>query len=85
MKLQKIAFGVLLVSLLAACGSRSDDDEATLTLEDGRKVPSSALASASAYSQYAASLVNTETGAAVVLDADMVAPKSESEAPIDLR
>ena len=83
MNLQKIALGTLLLTLLAACGGGSGDGE-TIT-EDGRKVPASALASATAYSQWASSLMNSDTGEPVSVDDGMMAPKSESDEPIVVR
>ena len=83
MNLQKIALGTLLLTLLAACGGGSGDGE-TVT-EDGRKVPASALASATAYSQWAGSLVNSDTGEPVSVDDGMMAPKSETDEPIVVR
>lgn len=83
MNLQKMAASALLLGLLAACGGGHSDEETPTA--DGRKVPASALASASAYSQWAGSLVNSETGEAVAVDEGMKAPQSETEAPIVLR
>lgn len=81
--LQKTLAGALLLSLLAACGGGHSDEEPATA--DDRKVPASALVSASAYSQWASSLVNSESGAAVMVDDDMKAPQSETEEPITLR
>jgi hypothetical protein len=83
MNLQKTLAGALLLGLLAACGGGHGDE--TAVTADDRKVPASALASASAYSQWAHSLTNSESGAAVTLDDGMKAPHSETEAPITLR
>jgi hypothetical protein len=84
MNLQKIAAGTLLLSLLAACGGGGGGSDETPTADD-RKVPASALASASAYSQWAGSLARSDTGEAVTVEAGMTAPKSETEEPIALR
>ncbi len=83
MNLKKLVIGGVLLHLLAACGGGGGDDN-TLAAENG-KVPSSALASATAYSQWAGSLVNSESGAPVTVDDGMQAPKSESDEPIGLR
>ncbi len=82
MKLRTILAGAMALSLLAACGGGNDDEVPTA---DGRKVPSSALVSATAYSQWAASLANSETGEPVEVEAGMTAPKSETEDPIVVR
>lgn len=86
MKLIKTTAGLLLVTVLAACGGgRGDEAAAESPAADDRKVPSSALASASAFSQWAGSLATSDTAEAVVVDAGMAAPQSETEAPIGLR
>ncbi len=83
MNLRTILVSVLLLNLLAACGG-GNDDAAAVTADD-RKVPAAALVSATAYSQWAASLPNSETAAPVNFDDDMMAPKSESDEPIGIR
>lgn len=80
---RKFLLSVSLLALLAACGGGSGGDEAVTA--DGTKVPASALASATAYSQWAGSLANSETGAPVTVDDGMMAPKSESDEPIVVR
>ncbi len=83
MNLQKIALGTLLLTLLAACGGGGGSEETIA--EDGRKVPASALTSATAYSQWAGSLMNSETGEPVSVEDGMMAPKSEIDTPIEVR
>ncbi len=83
MNLRKIVVSALLLNLLAACGGGRGGEE-TVTADD-RKVPASALASASAYSQWAGSLATSDTAEAVSVDASMMAPKSESDDPIVVR
>jgi len=84
MNLQKTALSALLLTLLAACGGGGGGNEEAATA-DGRKVPSSALVSATAYSEWAGSLMNSETGEPVTVDAGMMAPKSETDLPIVVR
>ena len=81
---RKFLLSVSLLTLLAACGGGYNDDQPVVTA-DGTKVPASALASATAYSQWAASLMNSETGAAVTVDDGLMPPKSESDEPIGVR
>ena len=80
---RKFLVSVSLITLLAACGGGYNDDQPVIA--DGTKVPASALASATAYSQWAASLMNSETGAAVTIEDGMMPPKSESDDPIVVR
>ena len=82
MNLSKVLVGAALLSLLAACGGGGSDDTAAT---DDRKVPSSALVSATAYSEWAASLVNSDSGEPVSVDDGMMAPKSETDQPITVR
>ncbi len=72
MNLQKTMASALLLGLLTACGGGGNEETVAA---NGRKVPASALASATAYSQWAGSLVNSESGKAVTVDDDMMAPK----------
>lgn len=83
MNLRRILFSLLVAQLLVACGG--GDGDVAEAIADDRKVPASALASATAYSQWAASLPNSETGAPVAFEDGMMAPKSETEAPIGVR
>ena len=72
-----LALGTAL--LLAACGDNPDDaDEPTASTSD---VPASALVSATAYSQFAASLTITETGKPLEVNGVMP-PTSETDPPI---
>ena len=79
---RNLLLSVSLLTLLAACGGGGGEEAVTA---GGTKVPSSALASATAYSQWAGSLVNSESGEAVTVDDGMMAPKSESDEPIVVR
>lgn len=77
-----MAIGLLLISL-GAC-SRNDDDEAPVVVTPppvATTVPASALASSRAYTEFTASLVPTETGAALTLP-ETAAPTSETDAPL---
>ena len=72
---------LLLSALLAACGGGGAEAPDAAAAADGRLVPASALVSAGAFSAYAASLALTESGEALWIS-DMVAPTSETDAPM---
>ena len=80
---RKLLISVSLLTLLAACGGGYNDDQPVTA--DGTKIPASALVSATAYSQWAASLMNSETAAAVTFEDGLMPPKSESDDPIGIR
>ena len=83
MNLKRITVATLLLNLLAACGGGGGGADSTdsNSADDGRRVPASALVSASAFSSYTGSLARTETGDGLWVN-EMVAPTSESEAPL---
>ena len=64
------------VSLLAACGDNPQDADAA----SGNQVPASATASTSAWSQFAASLRNSETETPLGVN-NVTPPISESDPP----
>ena len=74
-----LALGTAL--LLAACGDNPDDAAAPEPLANTGDVPASALVSATAYSQFAASLAKTETGKPLEVNG-VVPPTSETADPI---
>ena len=74
-----LALGTAL--LLAACGNNPQELPAPVPLANTGDVPASALASATAYSQFAASLAKTETGKPLEVNG-VVPPTSETAAPI---
>lgn len=80
MKLQHAVFAAAAV-LLAACGDNPADapepPPPAVT-----EVPASALASPTAYSQYAASLQPSETATPLGMSLVTTAPTSETEAPL---
>ena len=77
MKATQALFALALSVGLAACGGGYDDAPVTSPNE----VPASATVSSASYSQYAGSLVTTETGRP--LDSSNVrAPTSETDTPI---
>jgi outer membrane lipopolysaccharide assembly protein LptE/RlpB len=82
MNLRTILASALVLQLLAGCGDHAEDT-ATPT-SDERRVPSSALASATAYSQWASLLERTDSDQAYTLDDQMKPPLSESDLPINL-
>jgi hypothetical protein len=77
------ALATALVTLLSACsnGSQYDTPVAPATPAAITEVPSSALVSARAYSEFAGSLVKSESAEGLKLSAG-AAPASESEDPI---
>ncbi len=62
---------------LTACGGSSDEPEPTMPGE----VPASATVSATSYSQFAGSLVKTETGQPLEVN-KVVPPTSETDQPL---
>lgn len=64
------------VSLLAACGDNPEDADAA----SNTQVPASATASTTAWSQFAASLRNSETQSPLGVN-NVTPPISESDAP----
>jgi hypothetical protein len=82
MKLKPTLAALGLSLLLAACGDSPQDVAAPApppaTTGD---VPNTALVTATAYSQFAASLVKTETGKPLEVNG-VVPPTSETDAPI---
>ncbi len=89
MKHKNMLAMTLLLGLLSACGGGSNGDSNSdnkpQAADDQRRVPASALASASAYSLWAASLARSDSADAVVVEADLKPPQSETEEPIGLR
>jgi len=71
---------VTLLGLLGACG---DDDDATVPVVDADPVPASALASAQAFSAFAASVVTDDQAEPFSLD-KVEPPTSDSDEPIEL-
>ena len=67
--------------LLVAGGDNPDYEEAPAPMASTSDVPASALVSATAYSQFAASLAKTETGKPLEVNG-VVPPTSETAAPI---
>lgn len=85
MNLRNTLASALALTLLAACGGGGGNDNDTPAAGSDRRVPASALASASAYSEWAGTLVSSETESAVTVDDGLLAPKSETDTPIALR
>ncbi len=65
------------LTLLAACGDNPENADTTPT----NQVPASATASTSAWSQFAASLRNSDTQAPLEVN-NVTPPTSESDAPM---
>ena len=74
-----LALGTAL--LLAACGDNPQDVPAPPPQANTGDVPASALGTATAYSQFAASLVKTETGKPLEVNG-VTPPTSETAEPI---
>jgi hypothetical protein len=68
---------------LAACGG-NDDGDAMPTPSTPTEVPDSALISATAYQQFAGSLMNSETAAPLDVNKVSKPPVSETLAPANL-
>ena len=82
MKLQHAVFAAAAALLLAACGG--DDHPADEPAPpEATEVPASALASPTAYTQYAASLRPSETATPLGVSLVTTPPTSESEAPVN--
>ena len=75
------AMGLSMTLLLAACGDNPQEVPAAPPQASTGDVPASALGSATAYSQFAASLVKTETGPPLDVNGT-VPPTSETADPI---
>ena len=82
---RRAGLGVALAAaaLLAACGG-SDDEAPTPPPQAANEVPATATASALAYTQFANSLVDTETGDPLIVSM-VVPPTSETDEPAPLR
>ena len=78
MKLHHMAAAALAASLLAACG---DTFNADLPPGEVTEIPASATASTTAYTQFTAALVVTETGTPLGVNS-ATPPTSESDTPI---
>ena len=73
-----------LALLLSACGNGQDDDNPALQPQAGAgDLPAGALATTSAYAQFAASLVKSETDRPLDLRG-MSPPTSETASPITI-
>jgi hypothetical protein len=83
MKLHKPSIAVALAVLLAACGDSPSNAPEDTPPQASDEVPAAALASASAWTQWAASLPPSEADNAKKLQAVMP-PTSETEAPLPL-
>ena len=75
------AMGLAMSLLLAACGNNPQDEVAPQPQASTGDVPATALATATAYSQFAASLMKTETGKPLEVNGVMP-PTSETADPI---
>ena len=75
------AMGLSMTLLLAACGDNPQEVPAAPPQASTGDVPASALGSATAYSQFAASLVKTETGKPIEVNG-VTPPTSETADPI---
>jgi len=71
--------GVAAASVLAACGGGGGDDGTSGGPQAFNQVPASASASVEAYTRYAGSLANTETGLPLGV-AEVKPPTSETAA-----
>ena len=85
---RSITFGALgLLVLVAACGDRNDSPVAATPAVPpvvSNEVPATALASARAFSEFAASLMLDNVGAGLTLSAGR-GPTSETDEPIAVR
>jgi ABC-type glycerol-3-phosphate transport system substrate-binding protein len=75
------ALGLSLSLLLAACGDSPQDAAAPPPQANAAEVPATALSTATAYSQFAASLAKTETGQPLEVNG-VTPPTSETADPI---
>ena len=82
MKLHHTLLATAAALLLAACGD-SPRDEVAAPMAASDEVPASASASPSAYTQFAASLDNSETRSPLQVN-KVKPPTSETEAPLML-
>lgn len=76
MKIKTSLAWLAAVTLLAACGDNPEDADTTAN----NQVPASATASTSAWSRFAASLMNSETQSGLDVNS-AIPPTSESDAP----
>ena len=73
--------GLAMSLLLAACGDNPQDEAAPQPRASTGDVPATALVTATAYSQFAASLMKTETGLPLEVNG-VTPPTSETADPI---
>lgn len=81
MKLQHLLLAAAAALLLAACGDNPADAPETPP-PPVTEVPASATVSATAYTQYAASLQPSETASPLGVNLVATPPTSETEAPV---
>ena len=78
MKLHHLAAAALAASLLAACGDNYTEATSPVVITE---VPASATVSTAAYTQFTASLTNSETDTPLGVNS-ATPPTSESDTPI---
>ncbi len=81
-RIQRLTLAAGLLVLLAACGGGSHDSTSDPQGDGG--IPSSALASPEAYTDYAAKLPASETGEPVDLSAVDLPPTNDTAEPVAL-